>query len=101
LNLEEDGTAEGEWQTDIGTSRATSKSGAGRHRSKQEAACSEARRAYCFASPLQDQTHRELVYHPLQFRERSQFFIGVHHGPLPVVAMCISSPDRSPFAIQR
>jgi hypothetical protein len=34
-----------------------------------------------------------------QFHKSSQLFIGVHNGPLSVVAMSISNPDRSPVAI--
>ena len=51
------------------------------------------------ARPLQDQTHRELVYRPLQFQKRSQFFIGADDESLSV-AMSVHYPDRSPFNIQ-
>jgi hypothetical protein len=40
---------------------------------------------------LRDQTHRELVYRPLQFHERSQHFIGTHDETLSV-AMRVSDP---------
>jgi hypothetical protein len=36
------------------------------------------------ARPLRDQTHRERVYRPFQFHERSQYFIGTHDEPLSV-----------------
>jgi len=49
--------------------------------------------------PLQDQTHPELVYRPLQFHERSQHFIGTHDETLSV-AMCVNNPDRPPFKIE-
>jgi hypothetical protein len=42
------------------------------------------RRAHVAARPLRDQTHRELVYRPLQFHERGQDFIGAHDEPLSV-----------------
>ena len=51
-------------------------------------------RTHVSARPLQDQTHRELVYRPLQFHERSQHFIGAHNETLPV-AMCVHNPDCS------
>jgi len=51
-------------------------------------------------SKLADQTYREFVYRPLQFYERSQFFIGAHDATLSV-AMCVNNQDRSFFAIQR
>jgi len=34
-----------------------------------------------------------------QFQKRGQYFIGVHNVTLPVIAMRISNPDRSPLAI--
>jgi hypothetical protein len=34
------------------------------------------------AQPLRDQTHRELVYRPLQFHERSQYFIRTYNETL-------------------
>jgi hypothetical protein len=41
-----------------------------------------------------DQTYRELVYHPLQFQKRGQYFIRPHNEPLSV-AMRVSNPDCS------
>jgi hypothetical protein len=38
------------------------------------------------ARPLQDQTHRELVYRLLQFHKRRQHFIGAHNETLSVAA---------------
>jgi hypothetical protein len=49
---------------------------------------------------LQDQTHCELVYRPLQFHKRSQLFIGVHNQTLSVVALYVGNPDRSPFVVE-
>jgi hypothetical protein len=51
------------------------------------------------ARPLQDQTHRELVYRPLQFHECSQQFIGAHDETLPVAAMRVQNPDGSRLRI--
>ena len=39
---------------------------------------------------LRDQTHRELVYRPLQFHKRSQLFIGTHNETLLVVVMSVN-----------
>ena len=47
---------------------------------------------------LQDQTHRELVYRPLQFRECGQDFTGTHNEALSV-AMCAHNPDCAPLRI--
>jgi len=47
------------------------------------------------ARPLRDQTHRERVYRPLQFHERSQHFIGVHHETPSVIAMRVCNEDRA------
>jgi hypothetical protein len=47
---------------------------------------------------LHDQTHREFVNRPLQFPERSQLFIRTHDETL-FVAMRVSNPDCSPFAV--
>ena len=44
------------------------------------------------------QTHRELVYRPLQFYERRQLFLGAHDETLSV-AVCVHNPDRLPFKI--
>jgi len=44
---------------------------------------------------LRDQTHRELVYGPLQFNKRSQQFIGARNETLSV-AMRVCNPNRSP-----
>jgi len=44
------------------------------------------------ASPLRDQTHRELVYRRLQFHKRSQQFIGTHNETLSVAAMRVNDP---------
>ncbi|PYK23012.1 MAG: hypothetical protein DME59_18375 [Verrucomicrobia bacterium] len=35
-------------------------------------------------APIRDQIYRELMYPPLQFHERSQYFIGAHDEPLSV-----------------
>jgi hypothetical protein len=51
------------------------------------------------AQPLRDQTHRGLVYRPLQFQKRSQQFIGANDETLSV-AMRVYNPDRAPFNIQ-
>ena len=48
---------------------------------------------------LRGQTHRELVYRPLQFQKRSQDFIGANDETLSV-AMSIHNPDRSAFHIE-
>jgi hypothetical protein len=53
------------------------------------------RRSYVFAQALQHQTHSELVYRPLQFRERSQLFIRSDNETLFVIAMCVGNPDCS------
>jgi hypothetical protein len=37
----------------------------------------------------------------LQFRKRSQFFVGVHHETLSIAPACVNNPDRSPFNIER
>jgi hypothetical protein len=34
-----------------------------------------------------------------QFHKRSQLFIRSHNEPLPVVAVRVSNPDRSPLGI--
>jgi hypothetical protein len=44
---------------------------------------------------LRDQTHRELVYCPLQFHKRNQLFIRAHDETLSA-AMCVSYEDYSP-----
>jgi hypothetical protein len=49
-------------------------------------------RAHVPARLLHDQTHRELVYRPLQFHECSPDVIGVHDETLSV-AMRINNPD--------
>ena len=49
---------------------------------------------------LHDQTHRELVYRPLQFNKRSQLVIGVHNEAVSVIAMSVNNPNRPPFKIQ-
>jgi hypothetical protein len=36
-----------------------------------------------------------------KFNERHQLFIRVHNETLPVVAMCVGNPDRSPVGINR
>jgi hypothetical protein len=48
---------------------------------------------------LRDQTHRELVYRPLQFHKGSQYLIRPHNEPLSA-AVGVNNPDRSLFAIQ-
>jgi hypothetical protein len=49
--------------------------------------------------PLRDQTHRELVYRPLQFHEGCQDFIGADNETLSV-AMRVNDPDCSALKIQ-
>jgi hypothetical protein len=49
---------------------------------------------------LRNQTHRELVNRPFQFRKRSQHFIGADDETLSV-AMRANNPDRSPLRINR
>jgi hypothetical protein len=49
--------------------------------------------------PLQDQTHGELVYRPLQFQKRSQHFIGADDKALSV-AMRVNNQNGSPLKIQ-
>ena len=51
--------------------------------------------------PLRNQTHRELVYRPLQLYKRSQLLIRVDNETLPVAAMRISNPDRTAVRVQR
>jgi len=67
---------------------------------------SNSRNAVSFSSvrtllrgPLRNQTHRELVYRPLQFQKRSQLFIRTHNVTLSVAAMRVSNPDCSPLGI--
>jgi len=48
---------------------------------------------------LRNQTHRQLVYRPLQFRECGQDFIGADDEPLSV-AMRVHNPDCSPFRVE-
>jgi hypothetical protein len=51
---------------------------------------------------LRDQFHRELVNRPFQFYKRRQLFIGSHDEALPalpVAAMRVCNPDRSPLRI--
>jgi hypothetical protein len=50
------------------------------------------------AQPLHDQTHRELVYRPLQFHERCQDFIRVDDETLSVT-MSVNNPDRARFQV--
>ena len=50
--------------------------------------------AHVSARPLQDQTHRELVYRPLQFHERGQLLISPYDETL-AVAMRVHNPNRS------
>src|SRR5262249_30172203 len=56
-------------------------------------------RTHLSARPLEQQTHRELVYCPLEFHERSQYFIHAH-DETPSVAMRVHNPDCVPFEIQ-
>jgi hypothetical protein len=42
--------------------------------------------------------HRELVYRPLQFHERSQLFVAAHDETLSV-AMRVHNPDRLPIGL--
>jgi hypothetical protein len=49
--------------------------------------------------PVVNQTHRELVYRPLQFHKRSQLFIRPHNDALSVAAMRVNNPDCSPVGI--
>jgi hypothetical protein len=55
--------------------------------------------AHACAQRLQHQTHRELVYRPLQFDKRSQLFICAHDETVSA-PMCVNNPDRSAFNIQ-
>jgi len=50
-----------------------------------------------------DQTHRELVYRPLQFHERSQHFICAHNETLSVAMRVgnVVSITRSAYRIER
>jgi hypothetical protein len=36
-----------------------------------------------------------------QFQKSRQLFIGMHNETLPVVAVCVSNPDRSPVGVNR
>jgi hypothetical protein len=54
-----------------------------------------------FSSRLRDQTHRELVYRPLQFHKCSQLFICTHNETLSVAAVRVNNPDCSSFDINR
>jgi hypothetical protein len=45
--------------------------------------------------------HREPVYRPFQFHERSQYFIGANNEPPSVAAVRVNNPDRSPARINR
>ena len=45
------------------------------------------------------QTHRELVYRPLQFHKRRQLFIGSPNEPPSVDAVRVHHPDHSRFPI--
>jgi len=47
---------------------------------------------------LRDQTHRELVYRPLQFHERSEHFIGANDETLSF-AVRVNDPDCSPCCL--
>jgi hypothetical protein len=47
---------------------------------------------------LCDQTHRELVYRPLQFHKGGQDFIGAHNEALSVAAMESQTNNASPLA---
>ena len=49
-----------------------------------------------------DSVRSEVVLTPdrqFEFQKRGQLFIGTHNETLPVVAMCVSNPDRSPVEI--
>jgi predicted metalloprotease len=50
-------------------------------------------------SDFQHQTHRELVYRPLQFHKRSQLFVRADDETLSV-AIRVNNPDRSPLRIK-
>ena len=52
-------------------------------------------------SDLRDQTHREFVNRPFQFRKRSLLLIRAHNETLSIVAMRVCNPDRSPVGINR
>jgi len=45
--------------------------------------------AHASARPLRDQTHRELVYRPLQFHKWGQLFIGAHYEALSRAAHAV------------
>jgi hypothetical protein len=51
---------------------------------------------FCVAITIS--THRELVYRPLQFQKRSQYFFGTHYETLSV-AMRVHNPDCSALGI--
>jgi hypothetical protein len=42
-----------------------------------------------------------MVNRRFQFQKCSQLFIRVHNETLPVIAVCINNPDRSPLRINR
>jgi hypothetical protein len=54
--------------------------------------------SHASARPLQNQTHRELVYRSFQFQKRSQHFIGTDDEMLSV-AVRVNYQDCSPFTI--
>jgi len=72
-------------------------SGANRDSSSENAVSFSWARTF-LRGPLRDQTHRQLVYRPLQFHERSQLFIGTHNETLSV-AVCVNNPGRPPLRI--
>jgi hypothetical protein len=45
---------------------------------------------------LHDQTHREIVYRPLQFQKRSQLFICARDETLSVATLNVNDPARWP-----
>jgi hypothetical protein len=57
-------------------------------------------RSLTSAQRLRDQTHRELVYRPLQFDKRSQLFIRLHNETLSVVAVRVCNPDCPSLTIR-
>jgi hypothetical protein len=49
---------------------------------------------------LRDQTHRELVYRPLQLHKGSQYLIRVHNKAPGVLTLCGHNPELSALVIR-
>jgi hypothetical protein len=58
------------------------------------------RRFQTVVKVLRHQTHRELVYRPLQFQKRSQVFIGAHDEAVSV-AVRVNDPNCAPSIVER